>query len=793
MYNFYMNYISLFSSAGIGTFGLKELGYKCIATNEIMLERMNIQKFNNICDSPDRYIVDDIKKQETKDKIIKLANQEKEVDFIFATPPCQGISLLNLKKNGNDKYRNSLVVESLELIKKIKPNTFVLENVQHFLTTACLYRDNWTTIKEAILQELGSDYSIAFKTLNLKYIGGNSSRTRTIIIGVKNKFGKHFSPFQLFPKKVKNIPTLGKILTKMPSLKWGEICANDFYHAFRTYDERMLPWIENLKPNMSAFDNADESQRPHRIIDGKIVPNKNSTGDKYKRQDANDVAKCIMTRNDQLASQNTIHPYEPRVFSIRELMELMTIPKGFKFYDLSNGELNDLTLEEKYYIYKKNELNIRRTIGEAVPTFLFKKIAINFIKQKNKTQLNSVNEAKSFLAKNKINNFEELSSFAETLTSYSINLCFEEFNKKAYDEGMYFTNPLVVTKLLNDINFKGNKVLEPSVGIGSMLIPLIFAFPEKELIIDAFDINNDALKFLKKLIQDTNTKINLRNQDFLKMTLKSEKYDLVFGNPPFISIKKDELEKKYNNSLSYTVKNTFELFTLKSLSLSKNVVFVLPKYILYNTSYASFRNTLLNFGPAQFWDFKSMMFPNAKIETVVIHLNSKRNNTFITDGQEYNKNSLINDISSIWTIHPNDKLMKWNRTFSFVPLTSKRLIGINRNNIESGNIKLLTSKNLRDPDSEILYINSSNQDKNKTGILVPNMTPNIKAVKKDKNVLWDGSLALIEGVPETHKKQAIKTWNSKEFNSLISVLRSHAQRSINIDKEIIKHFGWVEK
>ena len=41
-------YISLFSSAGIGCYGFKLEGFECVATNELIERRLNIQKFSNI-------------------------------------------------------------------------------------------------------------------------------------------------------------------------------------------------------------------------------------------------------------------------------------------------------------------------------------------------------------------------------------------------------------------------------------------------------------------------------------------------------------------------------------------------------------------------------------------------------------------------------------------------------------------------------------------------------------------------------------------------------------------------
>ena len=42
-----LTYISLFSSAGVGCYGFKLAGFECIATNELIPRRLEIQKFNN--------------------------------------------------------------------------------------------------------------------------------------------------------------------------------------------------------------------------------------------------------------------------------------------------------------------------------------------------------------------------------------------------------------------------------------------------------------------------------------------------------------------------------------------------------------------------------------------------------------------------------------------------------------------------------------------------------------------------------------------------------------------------
>lgn len=59
-------YISLFSSAGVGCYGFKLEGFECVATNELIERRLNIQKSNKKCKYPSGYICGDITKEETK-------------------------------------------------------------------------------------------------------------------------------------------------------------------------------------------------------------------------------------------------------------------------------------------------------------------------------------------------------------------------------------------------------------------------------------------------------------------------------------------------------------------------------------------------------------------------------------------------------------------------------------------------------------------------------------------------------------------------------------------------------
>ena len=376
------SYVSLFSSAGIGCYGFKQEGFDCVVTNELIERRLQIQKNNKKCIRKSGYISGDITLQETKGKILFEVNEYKkkfvDIDFLCATPPCQGISLANHKKTESDKRRNSLVLESILLTKEITPRVFIFENVRNFLKTICTDEDGTDKcIDEAIYTHLSRNYIINSQLLNFKNYGVPSSRTRTLVVGVRRDM-YNIHPIKLFPVR-SEVASLKKTIGHLKSLsEMGGYDPDDFLHNYKRFDPKMLPWIELITEGQSAFDNTDPKRKPHSIKDNILIPNANKNADKYKRQIWDKVAPCIHTRNDTFSSQNTIHPCDNRVFSIRELMLMMSVPKSFQWWDVPFSKLNKLQDKEKKRLLEVNEMNIRQSLGEAVPTNIFKQIAKNY-------------------------------------------------------------------------------------------------------------------------------------------------------------------------------------------------------------------------------------------------------------------------------------------------------------------------------------------------------------------------------------------------------------------------------
>ena len=229
-----LTYISLFSSAGVGCYGFKMEGFDCVATNELLQKRLDVQKVNHKCKYNSGYVLGDILLPETKQEILNQLQLWKEKEnltdltVLIATPPCQGMSVANHKKKDESK-RNSLVVASLSLIMQIKPRYFVIENVKAFLNTICTDIDGDNKkIRQAILDDLSNMYNIEFKLLNFKNYGANSSRTRTLVIGVRKDID--VMPDSLYPNYREEL-TLRQVIGDLPSLKtMGEIDPLDIFH-----------------------------------------------------------------------------------------------------------------------------------------------------------------------------------------------------------------------------------------------------------------------------------------------------------------------------------------------------------------------------------------------------------------------------------------------------------------------------------------------------------------------------------------------------------------------------------
>lgn len=830
-----LTYISLFSCAGVGCFGFKKAGFECIATNELIERRLNVQKFNNKCKYESGYICDDITTDETKDKIFeeikkwkKLGNDR--VDVLVATPPCQGMSVANHKKAENEIVRNSLVVESIHLIQNINPRFFIFENVAAFTKTGCTAPDG--TIKaigDVIYEELGDKYIIVSRILNFKNYGSNSSRTRTVVIGVSKEMSEYVAPIELYPTYVEEM-TLKQVIGNMPKLEWGEICPTDFYHAFRTYPEQMRCWIHDLKEGECAFDNKDELKRPHKVVDGKVVPNIRKNGDKYTRQCWDKVAPCIHTRNDQLASQNTVHPEEDRVFSIRELMKIMTIPSDFKWVDKSLEELNAMSEKSKIALLKKEEIKIRQSIGEAVPTEIFFQIASNIreiMEQEHFTNamINKTIEEYSLDDAEKLIDF--ILNNPLNLGSASLARIAELTNSKRENNAAYYTNKFIVNEIykqLPDFEKDEINVLEPSVGVGNFL-PFIFKKYEgiKKVNIDVVDIDKKNLQILQLLLQKqripSNVKMNFIHADTLLYDFK-KRYDLVIGNPPFSKLKAKEAAKYLKNNVNKNTTNTFEFFLEKALSIADYVAMIMPKAVLNTPEFSVTREILSEKKIDCIQDYGENGFKGVLVETICMFIDTlgqpkdTRVESITLKKSIIQKQRYITDKAyPYWIIYRDNFFDSISNRLDFDKFTVFRDRQITNSNTtqkkEKDCLRVIKSRNISDDGKEIVdipgydsYIKKATAEVlsaykyvgNQKVYLTPNMTYKPRVMRNTENVVVNGSVAVL--IPKEDMElteEQMEYFSTDEYRRFYQIARNFQTRSLNVDATSVFFYGVLKE
>lgn len=182
--------VDLFCGAGGMTYGFKQAGIKSIVANDIEMDACTTIKVNN----PEIPVIcGDITADEIKDSIVELGTKYC-ADLVCGGPPCQGFSLAG--KRFIDDPRNQLFKEFVDVVSKINPKLFVMENVEGLLSFS--QGEIYSQIIN-LFSNLG--YDVVGRVLNAVEYGVPQKRKRVIVIGVRTDLG--ISPTVLYPNKIR--------------------------------------------------------------------------------------------------------------------------------------------------------------------------------------------------------------------------------------------------------------------------------------------------------------------------------------------------------------------------------------------------------------------------------------------------------------------------------------------------------------------------------------------------------------------------------------------------------------
>ncbi|MCM1556728.1 MAG: DNA cytosine methyltransferase [Anaeroplasma bactoclasticum] len=306
-----------------------------------------------------KVIIDDIKNVDSNETF-----QSGECDIIIGGPPCQGFSLAGarIRENKSERFindpRNYLFKHYFNIVKKIKPKAFVIENVKGIksMEQGKIFEEIISIFSSKAMLE-DEPYNIYYRTVNAKDFGIPQKRERMIIIGVK-KNNVDFGTVWNKTKEIilKDYPHYFDVVTVKDAIgnlpapsENGEVFSSTAITEYQKYLAGKSIYLHNH--NKSHHSNI-AIKRMNQIKSGSNYLSLNEKinsvhSGAYGRLKWDEQAPTITTRFDTPAGGRFIHPEENRTLTPREAARIQSFPDDFIFYG--------------------NKTSICKQIGNAVP------------------------------------------------------------------------------------------------------------------------------------------------------------------------------------------------------------------------------------------------------------------------------------------------------------------------------------------------------------------------------------------------------------------------------------------
>lgn len=276
-----------------------------------------------------------------EDMLEKVGYNPTMPTILIGCAPCQGFTSHRKKHWGEgDDGRNTLILAFAEIVKKIKPEVIIMENVPEFLS-----KKYWNYFSTAKIKFEECGYVVKQSIYNAASFGVPQERFRAIVIGMKHDF--LLPSGYLEPNEYK---TVREAIGNLPPVQAGIADPNDPMHKSAAHKQTTIDVLKQV-PH-------DGGNRPAGVGPACLDRTKGFS-DTYGRLywDRPSITITHYVRNP--ASGRFTHPEQDRGLTAREAALLQSFPHGFEF----SGKSDD----------------IYRQIGEAVPPLLAAGIAVNIL------------------------------------------------------------------------------------------------------------------------------------------------------------------------------------------------------------------------------------------------------------------------------------------------------------------------------------------------------------------------------------------------------------------------------
>lgn len=370
--------ISLFANVGIAETYFSEIGVKVVVANELVEQRADFYRHLY----PDvNMITGDITDDSVFDKVMTAA-EDAGVEFLIATPPCQGMSCAG-RKDPKDP-RNFLIYYAVEAIKRLHPRFVIIENVPMQQHTQILYEDKYVFIPEYVESELGDYYSFnKTRIVNTMDYGVPQSRQRYIYLLAAKSENVSWE----FPEKEDHVITMEEAIAHLPSLdpclreeaeRWRFPAyekkkeaglAVSKWHYPPVHSWKQVEWMIHTPSGKSAFKN--DVFFP--MTKGRRIKGAPRT---YMRMFWEKPATTIMQNSGVISAFSTVHPGRPIVESDDDTERIYSDARALSIYELLI--LSSLPLDWNIPDWA-DDVMIRKVIGEGIPPLLIKKAIMSLI------------------------------------------------------------------------------------------------------------------------------------------------------------------------------------------------------------------------------------------------------------------------------------------------------------------------------------------------------------------------------------------------------------------------------
>jgi DNA-cytosine methyltransferase len=307
---------------------------------------------------PDDVTPVDLRQPRAAHQIKARAREAGGVQVLIGGPPCQGFSNANRNSWRSSNPHNSLVDVFLNYVVQLKPQVFLLENVQGIHWTL---KDEKEAKQPSVLEHVerrmaAAGYRVFVKLLDAVWYGVPQYRSRFFVLGIHEDLGysrEDFEPWGPFPQPSHGplgpqpYVTVRQAIADLPEIPNGHMTEEAPYRDPLYEDLRgnaFLSFMRKGAPDGIVWDHVTSRhtdyviERYRRIPPGgnwqDIVDSLTNYAD-VRRTHSNIYRRLVWDEPSitvgHYRKSMLVHPSQHRGLSLREASRLQTFPDWFRF------------------------------------------------------------------------------------------------------------------------------------------------------------------------------------------------------------------------------------------------------------------------------------------------------------------------------------------------------------------------------------------------------------------------------------------------------------------------------